>query len=60
MKKVKEFYGGGDTHKKILNPIQAMNAWNKLNGKQRQEKTEFHFPGRKHTSLNGTEIKRMF
>jgi len=49
-----------DTDKKILDPVQAMNARNKLNGKQRQEKTEFYFPGRKHTSLNGSEIKRMF
>lgn len=39
---------------------EAMGRWNKLDGKQRQKKTYFHYPGRKHTSLTGFEIQKMY
>lgn len=45
---------------KTVTKIQAMEAWNKLNGKNRQKKTDFYYPGRKHTELTGFEIQKMY
>ena len=43
-----------------VDKLQALAMWNKLSGTKRQEKTEYVYPGRKHTSLNGNEICHIF